>query len=214
MLEIGGRRLRDFGSTGQQRSAAVALKLIEIAALREARATEPASCSTTSSPSWTGAADSGSPVRLIGAETRQVFVTAPRRMSCRRAGSGGVERENGTVTRIVTRDSRAASIRAHPLADALTSYLKQAGLAKRRAAGGDHRGVGRAGGPADRRGDRARVGDPDGMLGVRVATSRAWANELSLMAPRILARLNAGDRGESRRFAGSRGLMAHAGPDQ
>ena len=35
---------------------------------------------------------------------------------------------------------------------------------------------------------------PDGMLRVRVAT-RAWANELSLMTPRILARLNAGPPG-------------------
>ena len=35
---------------------------------------------------------------------------------------------------------------------------------------------------------------PDGVLRVRVATA-AWANELSLMTPRILARLNAGRRG-------------------
>jgi DNA replication and repair protein RecF len=40
-LGIGGRPLRDFGSTGQQRSAAVALKLIEIGTLRQARGTEP-----------------------------------------------------------------------------------------------------------------------------------------------------------------------------
>jgi len=35
---------------------------------------------------------------------------------------------------------------------------------------------------------------PDGVLRVRVA-SAAWANELSLMSPRILARLNAGRQG-------------------
>ena len=34
--------VREFGSTGQQRSAAVALKLLELATLREARDTEPA----------------------------------------------------------------------------------------------------------------------------------------------------------------------------
>jgi predicted nucleic acid-binding Zn ribbon protein len=34
----------------------------------------------------------------------------------------------------------------------------------------------------------------DGVLRVRVATA-AWANELSLMTPRILARLNAGRSG-------------------
>ena len=40
-LRIGGRLLREFGSTGQLRSAAVALKLIEIETLRETRGTEP-----------------------------------------------------------------------------------------------------------------------------------------------------------------------------
>ena len=34
VLEVGGRPLREFGSNGQQRGAAVALKLIELAALR------------------------------------------------------------------------------------------------------------------------------------------------------------------------------------
>jgi predicted nucleic acid-binding Zn ribbon protein len=38
---------------------------------------------------------------------------------------------------------------------------------------------------------------PDGVLRVRVA-SAAWANELSLMAPRIIARLNAGRSGRIR----------------
>ena len=42
VLEVNGRRLRDYGSTGQQRSAAIALKLIEITSLRRARDTEPA----------------------------------------------------------------------------------------------------------------------------------------------------------------------------
>ena len=42
VLEIGGRPLREFGSTGQQRSAAVALKLVELVSLRAARGTEPA----------------------------------------------------------------------------------------------------------------------------------------------------------------------------
>ena len=41
-LEIGGKSVREYGSTGQQRSAAVALKLLELATLREARETEPA----------------------------------------------------------------------------------------------------------------------------------------------------------------------------
>ncbi|HSR15786.1 MAG TPA: DUF721 domain-containing protein [Gemmatimonadales bacterium] len=38
---------------------------------------------------------------------------------------------------------------------------------------------------------------PDGILRVRVA-SAAWANELSLMTPRILAKINAGRSGRVR----------------
>jgi DNA replication and repair protein RecF len=41
-LLLGGRPLREFGSTGQQRSAAIALKLLELATLRRAREAEPA----------------------------------------------------------------------------------------------------------------------------------------------------------------------------
>ncbi len=44
---------------------------------------------------------------------------------------------------------------------------------------------------------RADSVTPDGVLRVRVA-SAAWATELSLMAPRILARLNEGRQGRIR----------------
>ena len=44
---------------------------------------------------------------------------------------------------------------------------------------------------------RADSVTPDGVLRVRVASS-AWAHELSLMAPRILARLNEGREGRIR----------------
>jgi len=44
---------------------------------------------------------------------------------------------------------------------------------------------------------RAESVTPDGLLRVRVA-SAAWANELSLMTPRILARLNEGREGRIR----------------
>ena len=80
-----------------------------------------------------------------------------------------------------------------PIADALASWLARSGLTRRL--------------------DQARVVDdwpalvgpqiaavttpesvtPDGVLRVRVATA-PWAVELSLMTPRILARLNAGRR--------------------
>ncbi len=48
---------------------------------------------------------------------------------------------------------------------------------------------------------------PDGLLRVRVATS-AWANELSLMTPQIIARINAGRQG---RIRGIRWIAASAG---
>ena len=48
---------------------------------------------------------------------------------------------------------------------------------------------------------------PDGLLRVRVATA-AWANELSLMTPQIIARLNAGRQG---RIRGIRWIAAGPG---
>jgi DNA replication and repair protein RecF len=79
LLEIGGRRLRDYGSTGQQRSAAVALKLIEIAALRAARSTEPVLLLDDVFAELDRDRQSRLALRLLGPETRQVFVTSPRR---------------------------------------------------------------------------------------------------------------------------------------
>jgi predicted nucleic acid-binding Zn ribbon protein len=76
-----------------------------------------------------------------------------------------------------------------PLADALGTYLRQAGLTRR---------IGQAGVLeewADLVGQQiARVTQPesvsaDGQLRVRVATA-GWASELQLMTPQILARLN------------------------
>jgi DNA replication and repair protein RecF len=77
VLEIGGRPIRDYGSTGQQRSAAVALKLIEIATLRSARATEPALLLDDVFAELDQERQTRLARRLIGPE-RQVFVTSPR----------------------------------------------------------------------------------------------------------------------------------------
>lgn len=78
--------------------------------------------------------------------------------------------------------------------EALASYLAQAGLAE---------GVARAAVVAEW---PALVGEqiaavttaesvtPDGVLRVHVRTA-AWANELQLMTPQIIARINAGRRG-------------------
>ena len=77
-LEIAGRAVRDFGSTGQQRSAAVALKLLELATLREARETEPALLLDDVFAELDDERRRRLAARLIGPAERQVFLTAPR----------------------------------------------------------------------------------------------------------------------------------------
>ena len=57
---------------------------------------------------------------------------------------------------------------------------------------------------------RAEAVNAEGTLWVRVASS-AWANELSLMAPRILGQLNQDRRGQIREIRWLTGLPA---PDQ
>jgi DNA replication and repair protein RecF len=79
VLEVGGRRLRDYGSTGQQRSAAIALKLIEISSLRLARATEPALLLDDVFAELDRERQTRLAVRLLDSGERQVFVTSPRR---------------------------------------------------------------------------------------------------------------------------------------
>ncbi|MBA3318416.1 MAG: DNA replication and repair protein RecF [Gemmatimonadales bacterium] len=77
-LEIAGRGIREYGSTGQQRSAAVALKLLEMATLREARDTEPALLLDDVFAELDDDRRQRLAARLIGPEERQVFLTAPR----------------------------------------------------------------------------------------------------------------------------------------
>jgi DNA replication and repair protein RecF len=79
VLEIGGKPLREFGSNGQQRAAAVALKLIELAALREARGTEPALLLDDVFAAFDRERQRRLARRLLETPGRQVFLTAPRR---------------------------------------------------------------------------------------------------------------------------------------
>jgi DNA replication and repair protein RecF len=79
VLEIDGRPLRGFGSTGQQRSAAIALKLIEIATLRRTRGLEPALLLDDVFAELDGERQTRLARRLLAPGLRQVFVTAPRR---------------------------------------------------------------------------------------------------------------------------------------
>jgi len=92
------------------------------------------------------------------------------------------------------RERRGAPI---ALAAALREWVERAGLARRidlAQAVEDWPG---AVGPQIAAVTRADSVTPDGVLRVRVASS-AWATELSLMTPRILARLNEGRRGRVR----------------
>jgi predicted nucleic acid-binding Zn ribbon protein len=81
-----------------------------------------------------------------------------------------------------------------PLAEALTSYFRQAGLTKRVQQAGIIEEWAELVGPQIATVTAPDSITPDGVLRVRVVTA-AWANELSLMTPRILARLNAGRSG-------------------
>jgi DNA replication and repair protein RecF len=79
VLEIDGRPLREFGSNGQQRGAAVALKLIELAALRQARGSEPALLLDDVFAAFDRERQRRLARRLLETPERQVFLTAPRR---------------------------------------------------------------------------------------------------------------------------------------
>jgi predicted nucleic acid-binding Zn ribbon protein len=81
-----------------------------------------------------------------------------------------------------------------PLADVLTSYFKQSGLVKRVQQAGIIEEWAELVGPQIAAVTAPESITPDGVLRVRVATA-PWANELSMMSPKILARLNAGRSG-------------------
>jgi predicted nucleic acid-binding Zn ribbon protein len=92
-----------------------------------------------------------------------------------------------------------------PLADALTSYFKQSGLTKRVQQAGIIEEWADLVGPQIASVTAPESITPDGVLRVRVATA-AWANELSLMSPKILARLNAGRSGRVKEIRWSPGM--------
>lgn len=77
-LMLDGRDLRTFGSTGQQRTAAVALRLLELRTLAEDRGTEPALALDDVFAELDGERQERLAARLLASGTRQVFLTAPR----------------------------------------------------------------------------------------------------------------------------------------
>ena len=80
------------------------------------------------------------------------------------------------------------------LAAALASYLKQSGFAKRIQQAEVVEAWPELVGPQIAAVTTPESVTPDGVLRVRVA-SAAWATELGLMTPRILARINTGRTG-------------------
>jgi predicted nucleic acid-binding Zn ribbon protein len=81
--------------------------------------------------------------------------------------------------------------------EAVDRFLAKAGLARRVAQAGVVEEWARLVGPQIAAVTQAESVSPDGVLRVLVATA-AWANELSLMTPRILARVNDGRAGRIR----------------
>ncbi|HEX9754298.1 MAG TPA: DNA replication and repair protein RecF [Gemmatimonadales bacterium] len=79
MLECDGRSLRDFGSTGQHRTAAIALKLCELATLRAARRVEPVLLLDDVFSELDRERQQHLAARLGAPAVQQVCVTTPRR---------------------------------------------------------------------------------------------------------------------------------------
>jgi DNA replication and repair protein RecF len=79
VIELDGRSLRTVGSTGQQRSAAVALKMVELVALTASRGTEPGLLLDDVFAELDRDRQRRLARRILGQGARQVFVTAPRR---------------------------------------------------------------------------------------------------------------------------------------
>ena len=77
-LTLAGRPLGRYGSTGQQRSAAIALKLLELATLREARAEEPALILDDVFAELDRDRQDRLAGRLTGGGVRQALVSSPR----------------------------------------------------------------------------------------------------------------------------------------
>jgi predicted nucleic acid-binding Zn ribbon protein len=93
-----------------------------------------------------------------------------------------------------------------PLSEILTSFFKQAGLTKRVQQAGIIEQWAELVGPQIAAVTAPESVTPDGVLRVRVATA-PWANELSLMSPKILGRLNAGRSGRVKEIRWVPGLL-------
>jgi DNA replication and repair protein RecF len=78
VLTVGGRSLRDFGSTGQLRSAAVALRLLELDTIEAARGAAPALLLDDVFAELDADRQARLAEKLLARRRGQVFITAPR----------------------------------------------------------------------------------------------------------------------------------------
>lgn len=97
------------------------------------------------------------------------------------------------------------------LADALAGYLKKSGFSKRLQQAEIIEEWAELVGPQIAAVTAPESVAPDGVLRVRVATA-PWATELSLMTPKILARLNAGRTGRVKEIRWVAGPLDRAQP--
>lgn len=79
ILTVDGRALREVGSTGQLRSAAVALRLLELTTIEEARGVPPALLLDDVFAELDSDRQARLADRLLAQRVGQVFITAPRR---------------------------------------------------------------------------------------------------------------------------------------
>lgn len=77
-LRVGGRSLRDYGSTGQQRSAAIALKLLELETIERSTGRRPALLLDDVFAELDEERQSRLAAQLFSQRPAQVFITAPR----------------------------------------------------------------------------------------------------------------------------------------
>ena len=203
-LAIDGQPLRVFGSTGQLRSAAIALKLLELATLRERRGIEPALLLDDVFAELDSERQRRLATRLMGDGQRQLFVTAPRADELppqldlpRWDMNAGRARPRWRIG-MSDEEARGSRKRAPaPIGDTVAAWLGRTGIGARVAQATIIVDWPRLVGEQIAAVTEAESITPDGLLRVRVATA-AWANELSLMTPQIIARLNAGRQGRIR----------------
>lgn len=78
-LRLGGHPIREYGSTGQHRSAAIALKLLELESIEAATAVRPALVLDDVFAELDGTRQERLAHRLFGERRAQLFISSPRR---------------------------------------------------------------------------------------------------------------------------------------